>query len=67
MVGKGLMMGLGAGLTILGIVIGYGFLEAANTDGWDTLVLLMIPFMFIIAIVAVFLLFLKSAGLRIGE
>ena len=65
MVGKGLMLALGAGLTVLGVIIGYAFYDAANTDNWDALVVLLVPFLFVIAVVAVSLLILKEAGINI--
>ena len=66
MVGKGMMLALGAGLTVLGIIIGYAFYDAANTTNWDALVVLLIPFLFVIAVVAVFLLMLKEVGIKIS-
>lgn len=69
MVGKGLLMGLGAAFTVLGLVIAGAFYASANTSAWpqSTLVVLLIGFLFVICVLAVMLLFLKSAGLKISD
>ena len=69
MVGKGLLMGMGAAMTVLGLVIAGAFYAAANTSAWpqSTLVVLLVGFLFVIAVLSVMLLFLKSAGLKIGD
>lgn len=66
MVGKGMMLGLASGFTVLGIMIGYSFYTEANRDSWSDLVVLLVPFFFVIVCVAVFLLFLREAGIKVS-
>lgn len=65
-ISKLLGIGLGLGMFVLGISIGYSFLTMANTDEWDPLLLFIIPICFVIGGIACILLTLKSAGVKIG-